>query len=130
MIPKNYKKFQPYSYHRQFFFFWNIKNKIPSPKLKFHIVLNGKKEEKLNKRMRKENRCSPVFFFYFIEYFSLRCSRVPIEDFFGLFIPTKWKKKNNKSRKKNLGCLPKALYLTSVARRYPPLKSCVCKLKD
>ena len=62
MIPKNYKKFQPYSYHSQFFFFFgNIKNKIPSPKLKFHIVLNGKKEEKLNKRMRKEKRCSPDF---------------------------------------------------------------------
>ena len=61
MIPKNYKKFQAYSYHRQFFF-WNIKNKIPSPKLKFHIVLNGKKEEKLNKRMRKEKRCSLDFF--------------------------------------------------------------------
>ena len=80
----------------------------------------------------------PWFFFFFFEYFSLRCSHVPIEDFFGLFIPTKWKKNNkvkeekkkNKSRKKNLGCLPKALYLTSVARRYPPLKSCVCKLKD
>ena len=74
---------------------------------------------------------------FLIEYFSLKCNRVPIEDFFGLFIPTKWKKKNNKvkekkkkSRKKNLGCFPKALYLMSVARRYPPLKSCVCKLKD
>ena len=79
---------------------------------------------------------------FLIDYFSFRCKCVPIEDVFGLFIPTKWKKKKKKKvkekkkknkikvEKKNLGCLPKALYLTSVARRYPPLKSCVCKLKD
>ena len=70
MIPKNYKKFQPYSYQRQFYFillllllfFFNSENKFPSVKLKFHIVLNGKKEEKLNKRMRKEKWCSLDFF--------------------------------------------------------------------
>ena len=37
---------------------------------------------------------------FLIEYFSLRCSRVPIEDFFGLFIPTKWKKNNKVKEKK------------------------------
>ena len=37
---------------------------------------------------------------FLIEYFSLRCSRVPIEDFFGLFIPTKWKKNNKEKEKK------------------------------
>ena len=42
----------------------------------------------------------PWIFFFFFEYFSLRCNRVPIEDFFGLFIPTKWKKKNKVEEKK------------------------------
>ena len=65
MIPEDYKKFQPYSYHRQiffcFFFFEILKIKSLPPNLNFTLSSMGKKEEKLNKRMRKEKKCSPDF---------------------------------------------------------------------
>lgn len=52
-----------------------LKNKISSPKIKFHIVLNGKekkmKHREIKSKRKKGKECSPSFFFLIL---SLKCT--------------------------------------------------------